>query len=64
MRSHATVLGGKGGETDKRSWHWKGIVAPNWSERRFHLCAGVSGCSAEQAAGKGESYCLWSLMSK
>ena len=60
MRSQATVLGGKGGETDKRSWHWKGIAAPDWSERRFYLRAGVSGCSAEhlQAAGKGESYCL------
>ena len=33
MRSQATVLVGKGGETDKRSWHWKGIAAPNWSER-------------------------------
>ena len=57
MRSQATALGGKGGETDKRSWRWKGIAAPDWSERRFYLRAGVSGCSIEhlQAAERGKA---------
>ena len=33
-----------------RSWHGKGMAAPNWSRKRFHLPAMVSGCSTDRTS--------------